>query len=406
MSEHQILRMGHLGDGIAHGPVFAPMTLPGEHVSGTLTGQTLSDIRVLHPSDQRVSPPCRHFNSCGGCQLQHAADGFVAEWKVDVVRSALKSLGLETEFRPIITSPAQSRRRATFAARRTKKGAMAGFRARGSDVVIEVPECQLLTTEVRHGLVVAKALALAGASRKSALAVSVTASDHGLDVVVEGGKPIDGPLRQTLAHLAETHSLARLTWGDESVTMRAPPAQMFGLVQVIPPPGAFLQATKDGEAALRAAVQDAVGEADHIIDLFAGCGTFSLPLAATASVHAVEGDVAMTEALEQGWRMTSGLKPLTVEARDLFRRPMLIDEMTRAQAIVLDPPRAGAEAQVAEICKSGVPRIAYVSCNPPTFARDVRVLVDAGYVLDWVQVVDQFRWSSHIELAARLSRTG
>lgn len=402
MDEFTIERLGLHGDGIAPGPVYAAATLPGERVSGTLDGQTLRDVRILDPSGQRVSPPCRHFKSCGGCQLQHAADPFVAEWKVDMVRHALNAHGLETVFLPIVTSPPKSRRRATFAAKRTKKGAMAGFFGRASDVIVDIPDCQLLEPDLLAGRSVAEELALVGASRKAVLSVMITLSANGLDVTVTGGKPLDGPLRVSLAQLAERRDLARLTWEDEVIATRLPPFQRFGKALVTPPPGAFLQATAHGEASLLAAVRAAVGSAGSVADLFAGCGTFALPLSETAAVHAVEGDAAMTQALDQGWRGAQGLKPVKVEARDLYRRPLLPDELKSFDAVVLDPPRAGAERQVAELALAQVPVLAYVSCNLVTFARDAAVLVAAGYVLDWVQVVDQFRWSAHVELAARL----
>tara|TARA_R110000850_G_scaffold74211_2_gene162650 strand:+ start:3818 stop:5056 length:1239 start_codon:yes stop_codon:yes gene_type:complete len=403
MTEYTIQRLGHLGDGIASGPLFAPMTLPGEVVTGTPDGQTLTDIRIVRPSEKRVAPPCRHFKACGGCQLQHASDDFVAEFKLGVVKASLDAHGIETIFKPLQTSPAQSRRRATFAAKRTKKGAMAGFHGRGSDVVIEIPGCQLLDPAVLGALPIAEKLAVIGTSRKAPLAVTVTASRGGLDISVQNGKELDGPLRQELAHLCDSLGLARLTWDGEVIAMRTPPVQRFGAAKVTPPPGAFLQATPHGEAALITAVREAVGDARHVIDLFAGSGTFSLPLADRAEVHAVEGDAAMTAALDHGWRMSTGLKPVTTEARDLFRRPLLPDELAKTDAVVIDPPRAGAEAQIAEIVKAMPPVLAYVSCNPVTFARDAAVLIAAGYTLNWVQVVDQFRWSSHVELAAQFT---
>lgn len=403
MDEFTIERLGHHGDGIAAGPVYAPGTLPGERVSGVLDGQTLRDVRIVEPSDQRVSPPCRHFKTCGGCQLQHAADPLVAEWKVDVVRHALDAQGLETDLRPIVTSPAQSRRRATFAAKRTKKGAMAGFYGRASDVIVDIPGCSLLHPDLLAGRVVAEELALVGASRKAVLAVTITLSAHGLDVAVAQGKPLDGPLQMVLAQLAEKLGLARLSWEQEVIATRVPPKQRFGKAEVTPPPGAFLQATVHGEAALLTAVHEAVGPAVTVADLFAGCGTFALPISEAAAVHAVESDREMIQALDQGWRGAQGLKPLTVEARDLYRRPLLPDELSKFDAVVLDPPRAGAERQIVELAQAKVPVVAYVSCNPVTFARDVAVLVGVGYRLDWVQVVDQFRWSAHIELAAKLS---
>ncbi len=402
MTQHYTInRLGHQGDGIADGPIYAPRTLPGEVVSGTLLGQFLSDIRVETPSDQRVKAPCRHYKTCGGCQMQHAADDFVANWKVDVVRNALAAQGLDAPMRPIHTSPERSRRRATIAVRRTKKGTLAGFHGRASETITEIPDCRLLHPTLIDAIPVAEALAVLGGSRKGVLAVMLTLSEGGLDVAIKGGKPLDGPLELALAQATEHHGLARLSWDDEVIAMREPPIQRFGNAGVTPPPGAFLQATKDGEQALLQAVSDATLGAKRIVDLFAGCGTFSLPLAQTAEVHAVEGEAEMTKALDQGWRKAQGLKQVTTEARDLFRRPLMPDELKKFDAVVLDPPRAGAEAQVAELAQAQRPVLAYVSCNPVTFARDAKILVNAGYTLEWVQVVDQFRWSSHTELAAR-----
>ena len=396
-------RLGHQGDGIAAGPVYVPRTLPGEVVQGHVDGQTLRDMRIVTPSPDRVRAPCRHYTSCGGCDLQHASDAFVAAWKKDVVATALAAQGIETGFRPIHTSPPGSRRRATFAARRTKKGVTVGFHGRASDSIADTDTCLILHPDVLAARAVAGDLALAGASRKGALAVSVTRSRLGLDIAVTGGKPLDEALRQTLPGIARAHDLARLTWEGEVAALRRPPVQVFGRAEVVPPPGAFLQATPDGEAALLAAVRDAVGDAARIVDLFAGCGTFALPLAERAEVLAVEGDRAMTDALDRGWRGAQGLKRVRTEARDLFRRPLLPEELKRFDAAVIDPPRAGAEAQTATLAQAQVPVIAFVSCNPVTFARDAKTLISAGYRLDWVQVVDQFRWSPHIELAARFS---
>ncbi|MCE8513137.1 class I SAM-dependent RNA methyltransferase [Ruegeria pomeroyi] len=402
--EITITRLGHQGDGIAPGPIYVPRTLPGEVVSGTPEGDRLADMRVVTPSPHRVTPPCRHYRACGGCQLQHASDGFVAQWKQEVVHSALTAQGIEAEMRPVHTSPPRSRRRATIAVRRTKKGALAGFHGRASDVITEIPDCQLLDPALLAAIPVAEALAMLGGSRKGVMAVTLTLSDAGLDVAVRGGKPLDGPLEVALGQLAEARGLARLAWEGEVIAMRHPPTQRFGKAAVAPPPGAFLQATRDGEQALLAAVQETVAGARRVADLFAGCGTFALPLAETAEVHAVEGEAAMTAALDQGWRRAAGLKRVTTEARDLFRRPLLPDELAAFDAVVLDPPRAGAEAQVAELARAKPPVIAYVSCNPVTFARDAKTLVQAGYRLNWVQVVDQFRWSAHVELAASFSR--
>jgi 23S rRNA (uracil1939-C5)-methyltransferase len=405
VTEHRITRLGHHGDGIAEGPVYAPRTLPGEVVTGTQDGQTLRDIRIMDPAPDRVAPPCRHFRSCGGCQLQHASDAYVARWKAEVVETALAAHDIAAEISAVHTSPPRSRRRATLAARRTKAGAMAGFHARGSDTITEIPDCHLLHPDLMAGLPLARDLAQAGTSRKAPLAVTLTASRAGLDVAVTGGKPADGPLRATLAGLAQMHDLARLAWDGEVIVTRHAPEQVFGPARVVPPPGAFLQATAQGEAALLEAAAHILSGAAHIVEFFAGCGTFTLPLARQARLHAVEGDAAMLDALDRGWRHAQGLKPVTTDARDLFRRPLLAEELTRFDAALLDPPRAGAEAQIAQIDAARVPRIAYISCNPVSFARDARHLIANGYEMGAVQVVDQFRWSAHVELIAGFTLT-
>ena len=405
-------RLGHHGDGIAMAgegagklvPVYAPGCLPGEEVEGDLVKDTLTNIRILTPSPNRVKPPCSHARSCGGCLMQHASDGFVAEWKQGIVVGALAAQGLSATFRPMAISPAQSRRRATLSARKTKGGVLMGFHARASDTLVPVPNCQLLHPDLMASLPALEALIKLGGSRTVEVQLTVTRSLAGADVAVTGGKPLDAPMQMEMARLCEAHKIARLTWNGETVALRAAPVQRFGRALVAPPPGAFLQATAEGEAALLQAVALAIGSARKVVDLFAGAGTFSIPLAERAEVHAVEGEAAMIAALEKGARNAEGLKRLTTETRDLFRRPLEPDEFKGVDAVVIDPPRAGAEAQVAVLAKTAVPVIAYVSCNPATFARDARVLVEAGYRLDWVQVVDQFRWSAHVELAARFSR--
>lgn len=400
MEQHRINRLGLHGDGIADGPIYAQGTLPGELVAGVRSDSRLEQIRIIEPAPDRVKAPCRHAKSCGGCQLQHASDAFVADWKQNVVKQALAAQGLDAPFRPISTSPPRSRRRATLSARRTKSGALVGFHARGSDTVVQIPDCQLLHPDLMAALPVAEDLARIGASRKGELSVQATISLGGLDIAVQGGKPLDAALRADLASAAEHQKLARLTWQDECVAMRARPEQAMGKCRVTPPPGAFLQATAQGERALLEGVREILSGSGRIADLFAGCGTFTLPLAETAEVLAVEGNAAMIAALDEGWRHASGLKHVTGLARDLFRRPLRKDELRGFSGVVLDPPRAGAAAQVTELALAQVERIAFVSCNPVTFARDARHLVEAGYRIGFVQVIDQFRWSSHVELVA------
>lgn len=399
-----IERLGHLGDGIADGPVFVPKALPGEVVEGEVVDGRMAAPRILEPSSDRVKAACSHYKACGGCSLMHASDGFVADWKQGVVQRALETHGLNADFRPIVTSPAQSRRRAGLAGKRTKSGAMVGFHTRASGTIIEIPNCHLLDPSLKAAIPALEALTIVGTSRKAEISFLTTLSLGGIDVLATGGKPLDGPLRIELAQVASQFGLARLTWEDEVICEATAPVQLFGETRVKPPAGAFLQATEAGENALVSAVLETVSGADKVLDLFSGSGTFTFPIAKSSEVHAVESEAAMLEALDQGWRFGKGLKHVSTEVRDLFRRPLLPDEIKGFDAVVIDPPRAGAEAQVAELAKSTVNRIAMVSCNPVTFARDVQTLAAVGFKLDFVQVVDQFRWSPHIEVAASLVR--
>ena len=391
----------HLGMGRASdGRSLLPRVLPGEEVDVAQDGT----VRIVTPSTQRVAAPCRHFKTCGGCAMQHANDDFVADWKRDIVVKALHARGLSPEFRAVTTSPPQSRRRAKLSGKRTKKGAMVGFHSKGSNILVAVPDCQLLTPALTASFPALEALTDLAGSRKGDVDLTVTDAARGPDVLVKTEKTLTPQLRVELAALANQFGLSRLVWNDEQVVMINPPAQNFGGTDVVPPPGAFLQATKHGEAALLAAVEEITGKANRVVDLFAGCGTFTLPLARRAEVHAVEGDAAMMVALDRGWREGHELRRVTTETRDLFRRPLETDELRHFDAAVIDPPRAGAEAQIATLAASNVKAIAMVSCNPVTFARDAKALVDAGFAMRWAQVVDQFRWSPHTEVVAPFTR--
>lgn len=391
----------HLGLGRASdGRSLIPRVLPDEEIAVDQDGT----LRIITPSPDRVAPPCRHFKTCGGCAMQHASDGFVAQWKQDIVARALLAHGLAPDFRAMAISPAQSRRRAKFAGRRTKKGALVGFHGRASHLLVDVPDCQLVTPDLLAAMPVLQQITILAASRKAEVDLTVTQTAHGPDILIGTEKPLTPELRVTLAALANQHGLSRLVWNDEPVVTINPPDQDFGGTKIAPPPGAFLQATKAGEAALVAAVDEITQGAARIVDLFAGCGTFTLPLAKRAEVHAVESESAMLEALDRGWRAGHGLRRVTTQTRDLFRRPLEPDELAPFAAAVIDPPRAGAEAQIDALARSAVKTVAMVSCNPVTFARDARVLVDAGFALSWVQVVDQFRWSAHVEVVAAFTR--
>lgn len=405
MTEITIKTLGAAGDGVAPGPVYAPFTLPGETVEGEITDGRMEAPKIAAPSSDRVSAPCPHFRRCGGCALQHAADSFVADWKRQQVIDALAARGItDVEVRKTITSPARSRRRATFAARRTKKGVQIGFHGRKSDEIVALTTCEVVKPDLMAAFPAIEACARLGASRKTALRATITRTENGLDLAIEGGKTLEKQALLDAAALADAHDLARLTWNGEILVTRRPPHQRIGPALVAPPPGGFLQATAEGEAALLKAARAAIGAPAKLVDLFSGCGAFSIPFADRTEVHAVEGDAALLAALTKGWKAVGGLARITTEARDLFRRPLLAEELNAYPAAIIDPPRAGAKAQMEQLAASTIPVIASLSCDAGSFARDARTLIDGGYALDWVQPVDQFRWSPHVEIAARFSR--
>ncbi|TNC74283.1 class I SAM-dependent RNA methyltransferase [Rubellimicrobium roseum] len=395
----RVQSLTHHGQGRLADGTLVPRVLPGEEIAPRADGTW----RIVTPSPDRVAAPCPHFSACGGCAMQHASDAFVAEWKAGIVYGALAGQGIEGEVARVVTSPPNSRRRARLAARRLKKGALLGFHARASDTVIDNPHCKILTPALMALRPALLDLAQVAAPRSREIGITLTDSPAGADVVLEEARDLDVGLRQDAAAWAARAGVARLTWNGELIAQREGPWQSLGRARVVPPPGAFLQATQHGEAALVTSVREAVQGAARVADLFAGVGTFALPLAESAEVHAVEGEAAMLEALQKGWRGAPGLHRVTTEARDLFRRPLDPTELKRFDAAVIDPPRAGAEAQVRALAEARLPTVAYVSCNPASFARDAKALLAAGYRMDPITVVDQFRWSPHVELATRFS---
>ena len=396
----RVASLTHHGQGRLTDGTLVPRVLPCE----MLEPRTDGTWRILKPSEDRVAPPCPHFAACGGCAMQHASDDFVACWKAGIVLGALDGQGIGGEVAQVLTSPPNSRRRARLAGRRLKKGALLGFHARASDTVIDNPRCKILTPGLMALRPALLDLVQIAAPRSREVGLTLTDGPAGPDVVVEGARDLDTALRQDAAAWAALAGVARLTWNGELLAQSEPPWQPMGRARVVPPPGAFLQATREGEASLVSLVLAATQGAARVADLFSGVGTFALPLAERAEVHAVEGEAAMLQALEKGWRGAPGLHRVTAEARDLFRRPLEVPELKRFDAAVIDPPRTGAEAQVARLAEAQIPTVAYVSCSPQSFARDARVLLAAGYRMDPITVVDQFRWSAHVELATRFFR--
>lgn len=398
-------RLGAQGDGIARtdsGDVFIPFTLPGETVTAARIKDRAALMAVLEPSPLRVPPACRHFGECGGCSLQHLETRAYREWKRERVVQALR--GIDCEVGPLVPCDPRTRRRATLSARRTEAGMVLGFNRHLSSEIIAIEESPILLPEIVAALGMLRELAAAVCATPKPFHLTVTATASGLDVAAQGSGRMEDRQRRTAADFAIREGLARLSADGEIVVESKKPVVMFGAVAVHPPPGAFLQATHDAEEAMARLVGEHLGRARRIADLFSGCGSFALRLASRAEVHAVEGDAAALAALDRGFRFASGLKRVTIEKRDLFRRPLTFKELAAFDGLVFDPPRAGAEDQAKQIARSDVPLVAAVSCNPVTLARDLRILLDGGYTLKSVTPLDQFLWSPHVETVALLEK--
>jgi 23S rRNA (uracil1939-C5)-methyltransferase len=403
-------RLGHRGDGIADspaGPVYVPYVLPGETVEVEPTPghpDRRHAVRVEIASPERIAPICPHFGVCGGCALQHWEAAPYRAWKRELVRAALSQAGLDPPVGDLVDAHGAGRRRAVFHARRGTHDVLeVGFAAYRAHHVVPIDRCPVLAPELAGALEAAWALAAALRPRRKPLDIQVTASEAGLDVDVRGSGPLPPDVTVGLAELARKHRLARLTRHGELMAQQAVPTVRMGRARVALPPGAFLQATVEGESTLARRVAAYVGGAGAIADLFAGVGPFALRLAEHARVSAADADAAAIAALRQA-AAAPGLKPVEVEVRDLFRQPLSPAELAPFDAVVFDPPRQGAERQALALSRSAVPIVVAVSCNPATFARDARLLVDGGYRLDAVTPVDQFRYSPHVEIVARFVR--
>lgn len=391
-----IVRVAAKGDGV---------TDTGRHVALAAPGDSIAADGSLTPGPHRRSPPCRHFPHCGGCQLQHLDDGIYAQFVADRVRGAIEGQGLSAVVRPPIVSSPRTRRRATLHAERTGGRVVLGFAAGSSHQIIDLAECHVLLPELFALLAPLRGLLAKWLGNRRA-DIHLARVDRGVDVLIKGSMREGLAAAEALGEFAARHALARLAidegYGAEVRWEPEPVTVTLGGVPVPFPPGSFLQATGDGEAALIAAVNEAVGTARTTADLFAGLGTFTFAL--PGRVYAAE---AAREAILslKGAAAAAG-RHVFADHRDLFRRPLTYAELDRFDAIVLDPPRAGAREQAEQLAQSTSPRIAYVSCNPSSFARDAKIICEGGYRLDWVQPVGQFTWSTHVELAAAFTRQG
>ena len=403
--------VGAQGEGVAAGPVFVAGALPGERVRAEVAAGRGVAVEILEASPDRTAPPCPHFGDCGGCALQHWRTEPYLAWKAEQIRLALARERIETEILPPFAAPPGSRRRLALHARRAGESALIGFKARRSWRLAPIEVCPIADPRLVAAFPALRRLAAPlFEAPKSAPTLHVTLSETGLGVDISGVERRVGALsadaRQAVAEAAAAANFARVTLDGDPLYQARTPMIRVGVASVALPAGAFLQAVPAAEATMAAFVRDALAGARSVADLYCGVGAFALRLAEQARVVAFDVSAAAVQALTVAHGSAPGLKAVRAEARDLVRRPMLAAELNRVEAAIIDPPRAGAAEQHRELARSNLERIASVSCNPATFARDARILTDAGFTLAQVLPVDQFLWSPHVELAGVFVRAG
>ena len=404
--------VGHHGDGVAIGGVskiYVPYTIGGETVEVAPVPGHHPDrrrlIAVEAASPARIEPFCPHFGVCGGCAIQHWDAEAYRAWKHELVVTTLAQAGIDCEVAPLVDAHGLGRRRITLHARMgTHDVLKIGFAAANSHDIVPIDRCPILDPHLDGAIEAAWAIAEPLISMGKPLDIQVTATDSGLDVDVRGSGPVSTAMIGILSRIAEQRRLARLTRHGELVLMRTPPVVAIGTAQVALPPGSFLQATVEGEERLAALVSGHCKRGKYIADLFCGVGPFALRLAAKSRIAAFDSDGGAITALQKAATSTSGLKPVKAEARDLFRRPLMPQELRDYDTVVFDPPRQGAQAQATQLAARKIPVVVAVSCNVTTFARDAKILIDGGFKIEGVTPVDQFRHTPHVELVARFRR--
>ena len=409
MAEQVIIkRLGAKADGIAEtssGPVFVPKVLPGETVTIERDGSHAHLVSVDVASPERETPFCPYFDDCGGCATQHMQHGFYQAWKHGTLVHTLKQARIEAPVEALVDAHGVGRRRVTLHVRFPDRAMHVGFMAPRSHRIVEIAFCPITEPALKdRAPAIARVIGEHLKGPRKPLDIQITATQTGFDVDVRGHGPMKDADRLSLIDLADRLDLSRLSVHGDVIVERRPPAILMGRTSVVPPPGSFLQATKLGEDVLAGLVTEACAKAKRVADLFAGAGPFSLRLAEKSEVHAVEFDKDSMMALDKAVRATPGLRRVSTEARDLFRRPLLTPELNAFDAVVLDPPRAGAEAQVMQLATSKVPLVVSVSCDAATFARDAAILMSGGYRLERVIPVDQFKHSPHLEVVGILRR--
>jgi len=406
-----IASIGARGDAVSegvNGPIYAPFALPGERVRARVTGERAEVLEVLEASAARRQAPCRHFGRCGGCQLQHWDEAAYLSWKREQVIDALAKRGMGCEVEATIPAWGEGRRRAAFHAGRLGGQVKLGFVERGGAKLTPISMCPALTPALEAMLPKLQPIAELFTPQRGEITLQCLQTDSGVDVALKGAGRAGALHRAGLeeaAALAEAANLARLAIDGDVLIERAKPSLRMGKARVSPPPGAFLQPTAQGEETLARLVLEALVGAERVLDLFSGIGTFALRLAEQAEVTAAESNAEMLNALKAGADGAGGaLKQVTILRRDLLRTPIASLEMKKFGAAVIDPPRSGARLQAEQLARAPVRKLAYVSCDPASFARDVKVLNEHGFHLTRVTPVDQFRWSPHVEIVGALER--
>ena len=392
-----ITGMGRRGEGVAQHEgraVFVPLTLPGEEVRVDGNGDRLDVVEVLTPSPERIMPFCKYYGPCGGCQLQHWRDEPYRAWKKSLVEQALKARGIEATVRTLIDAHGTGRRRVSIHARRREKIVTAGFMAARTHNLLDIGRCPILEPALDRAFDIARAIG----AKLGDCDVAITSTATGLDVSVRAERKIVEQEHAKLAAMVSDLKIARLGVNGEVIATAIIPRITMGRADVAIPPGGFLQATAAGEEALASLILAAMGKVKTAADLFCGIGPFALRLAERCKVEAYDNDRAAIAALNAAVKSTPGLKPLVAAARDLFREPLVANEMKNFDAVVFDPPRAGAEAQAKQLAKSKVKIVVAVSCDVSSFARDAETLIGGGYTLKTLTAVDQFKYSSHVEM--------
>jgi 23S rRNA (uracil1939-C5)-methyltransferase len=407
-----ISAMGARGDSLVEGepgPIYVPYALPGEQVRARVAGDRAEVAEILEASPERQAPVCRHFGRCGGCQLQHWQEAPYLAWKREQVVQALARRGLGgAAVDETIPAWGAGRRRAAFHAARLGGQVRVGFIERGGAKLTPVSQCPALAPQLEALALKLGPLAELVLPARGEITIQCLLTDSGIDVAIKGAgraQALHRAALEALSTAAHTLDLARLSLDGEPIITRAKPVLRMGRALVAPPPGAFLQPTALGEETLARLAIEAVAGSDRVIDLFSGIGTFALRIAEFAEVTAAESDSEMLAAFKAAADGAGGaLKEVTTLRRDLLRTPLASLEMKKFDAVVMDPPRSGAKLQAEQIGRAPVRKMAYVSCDPASFARDVKVLVELGFHLTRVTPVDQFRWSPHVEVVGALER--